>query len=213
MMDKLKLQALGRQLAEGISTTANFEAFTSDLKAKLKSNTTVVASISKVSKDGGKTFMPNVFIYTLEVPSNLKEEAIPIKMASDVWKDHKDDAKNYISNQVYYVKPDGDKFLVTIEQNNKRKTFATLSKVELDKSFVEVRPNQTPDAEGFIQYRYVDQIEAFKFDDDTIKVELDNGDQLLLNLGDYLTRKANENDFTYEVKKSKDFETHYEQKK
>jgi hypothetical protein len=212
-MDKSYLQGLGRQLAEGLSTTANFEAFTSDLKEKLKRHSTVVASISKVSKDDGKTFMQNVFTYRLEVPEKLKEEAIPIKMASDVWKDHKSDVKTFISNQVYFVKPADDKFIVTVEQNNKRKTFATLSKVELDKSFVAVRPNQTPDAEGFTQYRDVDEVDAFKFTDDTIKIELDNGDQLLLNLGDYLIRKANENDFTYEVKKSKDFETNYTQKK
>lgn len=211
-MDKKALQSLGKQLAETVQSLSSFDSLCLDIKHAIAENEAITLTVMR-AKDKNGGYMADSYSYKVEQQTKLNEEAIPIKMASDVWKDHTKDAKNYISNQVYFVKPEGDKFVVTIEQNNKRKTFATLSKVELDKSFVEVRSNQTPDAEGYIQYRDVDQLEAFKYNDDTIKVELDNGDQLLLNLGDYLTRKANENDFDYEVMKSKDFETHYEQKK
>lgn len=141
---------------------------------------------------------------------SLTEEAIEVKPAADVWADNKDDAETYISNTDYSVrKVDGGvKYEVTIEAGSQRKPFAVLSRAELDASFTPIRANQTPDVEGYTSYRSADELDAFKYNGDTIKVDLSTG-QALLNKGDYLVRKTKGNDFTYETKKAKDFDTIY----
>ena len=140
--------------------------------------------------------------------NRLAEEAIEVQSAENIWKENKGDAKRYISNTVYFVRPAGEKYEVTIEKNGKREPFATLSRIDLEKSFTPMRPNQNPDAEGFIQYRDVDEVEAFPYTEDTLK--LNTG--ALLRKGDYLVRKIDEDDFIYEVQKAKDFETAYTKK-
>ncbi len=138
----------------------------------------------------------------------LAEEAIEVQSAENVWKENKGDAGTYISNTVYFVRPDGSKFEVTVEKNGKREPFATLSRIDLDKSFTPMRPNQNPDAEGFIQYRDVDEVEAFPFAEETLK--LNTG--VLLRKGDFLVRKIDGDDFVYEVQKAKDFDAAYTKK-
>lgn len=143
----------------------------------------------------------------------VAEEAIEVRPAADVWKDSKDDSKTYISNAEYFVKKiqGGAKFEVTTVENNERKPFATLTKLALDSSFTPMRPNQIPDAEGFVQYRDVDEIEAFKYDGDTINVDLD-GETVKLGKGDYLLRSSDDTDFKYEVKTAQDFDEVYSEK-
>lgn len=141
--------------------------------------------------------------------THLNEEDITVTAPEDVWAQNKDSAKTYISSTVYGVKKleGGLKFEVTTTEGNERKPFANLTKLALDQAFTPVRPNQTPDAEGYSQYRKVDEVEAFKYTDDTVKL---NG--VLINKGDYLIRIPKDDKFTYEVKKSKDFDTLYTEK-
>jgi hypothetical protein len=140
----------------------------------------------------------------------IREEAIEVQQAADVWADNKDDAETYVSSTDYSVRKveGGAKYEVTIEAGSQRKPFATLSRVELDASFTPIRANQTPDVEGYTSYRSADELDAFKYNGDTVKVDLGTG-QVLMNKGDYLIRKTKGNDFTYEVKKAKDFDTVY----
>jgi hypothetical protein len=207
-MDKQQLHKLGRHLKESMmTTTANFDAFSSDLRKKLKGGNEVVVSIRQLGQ--------NVFEYKFSAKSPLKEEAIAVKPASEVWADNKDDAKTYIANTVYFVRKldGGTKYEITIEDGTERKSFATMTRVELDKAFTPVRAKQVPDAEGYVQYRNLDEIEAFKYTDDTVKVEdADSGMKSLLGKGDYLLKKPQGDYFVYEVKKAKDFETNYSAK-
>lgn len=204
-MDRLQLQQLGRLLKESTTTTANFDAFSSDLKKKLKQGE-VVVTVKQVGA--------NVFEYSFSKAAALKEEAITVKPAPEVWADNKDDAKTYITNTVYFVRKldGGTKYEVTIEDGTTRKVFATMTRPELDKAFTPIRAKQTPDAEGYTQYRNLDEIEAFKYTDDTIKVEDEGRGTYLLNKGDYLLKMARDDIFIYEVKKAKDFETIYSPK-
>ncbi len=143
----------------------------------------------------------------------LDEETIEVLTADQVWKDNGTDSKTYISNAVYFARPKAktDKFEVVVDSNNQRKAFATLGKAELDDSFTPMRPNQQPDAEGYTQYRDIDETEAFEYSGDTINV--DTGDTTAtLAKGDYLLRKADGESFIYSVKKSSDFEAHFEEK-
>lgn len=138
----------------------------------------------------------------------LSEEAIEVKDPATVWTEGKDKSKTYISNTSYYVRHNDDnKYEVTIEDGTSRKTFTTMSKVELDKAFVPIRAKQTPDAEGYMQYRTLEEIEAFVYQGDTIKI--DAGTELLLRKGDYLIKKPAGNVFQYEVKPAKNFESIY----
>lgn len=140
----------------------------------------------------------------------LDEDAIEVQSVDQVWKDNGTDSKTFISNAVYYVRPKNntDKFEVVVEANKQRKSFATLTKADLDKSFTPMRAQQTPDVEGFTQYRDVDESEAFEYTGDTINVQ--NGNETsTLNKGDYLLRKADGDNFVYSVKKSSDFEASF----
>lgn len=201
-MTKNSLQSLGALLRESMTTTANFDALTKDLKKRLKKGEVNVHV---------KQIADNVFEYRFS--SVVKEEAVETKPAADVWGENKDSSKTYVSNTVYFVKPvkGGEKYEVSTEEGTTRKPFATLSKVDLDKSFTMIRPKQTPDAEGYTQYRDSAEVEAFKNDADTFKID-DSGTVLLLTKGDYLVRKTDGENFTYEVKKAKDFEAHYAEK-
>lgn len=194
-----ELRNLGAALRESmITTTANADALTSSLMKKLKTGKKVVLTAQKVAE--------NVFEYSFE--DALKEEAIEVVAAEQLWKDNKDSAKTYISNQVYFAKPVGEKYEVTVEKDSKRKPFATLSKVDFSNSFTPMRSSAKADAEGYVQYRDVDEVQALQYNEDTVK--LNTGP--LLSKGDYLVRKVNGDDFIYEVKKSKDFETAYTEK-
>lgn len=141
--------------------------------------------------------------------TSLNEEEITVTAPEDVWAQNKDSSKTYISSTTYGVKKleGGLKFEVTTSEGNERKPFANLTKLALDQSFTPVRPNQNPDAEGYTSYRKVDEIEAFKYTADTVKL---NG--VLISKGDYLIRTPKGDQFTYEVKKSKDFEASFTEK-
>ena len=189
-------------LAENTTTTANFDGFVSDLKRKLRAEESVLVQIRAIQNGYGAA--GNVE-YTFK--KVIKEEAIEVKAASAIWSENKDSSKKYISNTVYFVKKldGGEKYEVTTESGNERKPFATLSKVDLDKSFTELRANQTPDAEGYTKYRDLEDVEAFKYASDTVKVD----ETTVLSKGDYLMRKPDGDQFVYEVKKAKDFEAEY----
>lgn len=145
--------------------------------------------------------------------AKLDEDTIETSGADQVWKDNGATSKIYISSAVYYVRPvkGVDKFEVVAEANNKRKPFAVMTKADLDKSFTPMRANETADAEGFIQYRDVDETEAFPYQGDTINVQLADS-VATLNKGDYLLRTADGSNFVYSVKKSTDFEANFAEK-
>lgn len=143
----------------------------------------------------------------------LDEDAIEVLSIDQVWKDNGIDSKTFISSSVYYVRPKAstDKFEVVVEANNQRKSFATLTKAELDMSFTPMRTQQAPDAEGFTQYRDIDETEAFEYTGDTINVQ--NGSSTsTLGKGDFVLRKADGENFVYSVKKSSDFEANFAEK-
>lgn len=148
-----------------------------------------------------------------KVTRNLKEEEITSKTAEDAWADGKGASKTYIKVTPYFAKKidGGAKYEVVIDDGVERKPFSKLSRQELDKAFTPLRPNQTPDAEGFIQYQATDEIEAFKYSSDPVNLEL-NGVSQVIKKGDYLIQKVVGSNFKYEVKTSKDFEALYKAK-
>jgi hypothetical protein len=206
------LKSLGRVLRESRGITAIWSTVTKELKSKLDAGEHVVLEISKV-QDASGLLKHETYKYKLKTKTNLKEEEVTVKAAEDLWAENAEAEGTYISNAVYYAKKidGGQKFEVTVEDGTERKPFATLAKLDLDKAFTPIRPNQTPDAEGYTQYRNTDELDAFKYTEDTVKVDI-GGEGLMLNRGDYLIRQVDGNNFKYEVKKAQDFEKQYTKK-
>ncbi len=147
---------------------------------------------------------------------NLREEAIEIRPASDIWKESKDEAKMYVTNTTYLARKVEDseplKYEVFQDTNAKRKLIGKFEFRKFNAEYVPVRANQSEDAEGYKIYRAVGEIEAFKYDGDTIKVDLD-GEIQKLKTGDYLIRSSDGDNFTYSVETAKFFEAEYIEKK
>lgn len=147
---------------------------------------------------------------------SLREEAIETKLASDIWKEAGDSAATYVTNAVYMVKKvedsDPAEYEVYHDTDGKRRLVATMDAEELEDSYTPVRANQKEDAEGFTIYRDTNEVEAFKYDGDTIKVDLE-GSKETLKRGDYLLRQVDEDEFTYSVQSAKTFEADYSEKK
>ncbi len=147
---------------------------------------------------------------------SLREEAIETKLASDIWKEAKDGTKTFVTNAVYMVKKvkgsDPTEYEVYNDADSKRKLVAKMDAEELEDNYAPVRANQKEDAEGFTVYRDNTEVEAFKYDGDTIKVDLE-GSTDTLKKGDYLLRQVDGDEFTYSVQSAKTFEADYSEKK
>lgn len=147
---------------------------------------------------------------------SLHEEAIETALASDLWKDNKDSVKTYIPQGTFMVKKvkdsDPTEYEVYTDASGKRKLVAKMDAEELEGAYAPVRPNQKEDAEGFTIYRAAEDVEAFKYDGDTTKVDLE-GRTKTLKKGDYLLRQVDEDEFTYSVQSAKTFEADYSEKK
>ena len=146
----------------------------------------------------------------------LREEAIESKLAADVWKENKDKAKTYITNVTYLAREvkesDPKKYEVYKDVDGKRKSVGKFETDDFEAAYVPVRANQKEDAEGYKMYRDAGDIEAFKYDGDTIKVDLE-GETGKLKKGDYLIRSTEGDNFVYSIETAKFFEDDYAEQK
>lgn len=151
----------------------------------------------------------------------LSEEEIETKQVEDLWKENEGSATSYIRTMTYQVRqdPKSKQFEVFYSEDNRRKLYGKLSAEDLKAAFIPVRANQNPDAEGFTIYRDADELDAFKYGSDTIKVNLgagedssENGEVVQLNKGDYVLRQADGNKFIYTVEQGRYFDNDYAKK-
>ena len=152
----------------------------------------------------------------------LFEEPIQTMTAEDVWSQGGDDVAQYITTTVYHVRPvegAANKYEVLFDINGKRKSYGTLDQEDLQAAFAPMRPNQKPDAEGFLTYRSADIYQAFKYTGDPVKVVIDkasagetNGQTVKLSTGDYLLRQDDGSDFIYSVERDSYFSNGYVKK-
>lgn len=154
----------------------------------------------------------------------LLEEPIPTSSAEELWAENGGEAAQYITTTIYYAKPvEGSKgmFDVLYDEHGKRKKYGTLSEDDLNAAFAPIRPNQKPDAEGFLSYRSADVYDAFKYAGDPVKVVLGEapaegeapvGDTIKLNKGDYLLRQDDGDNFVYTIEKANFFDNGYVKK-
>ena len=155
----------------------------------------------------------------------LFEEPIETRAAEELWSENESSSSQYITTTIYFVRPVADKkgmFEVLYDEQGKRKPYGTMTKEDLDASFALMRPNQQPDAEGFLTYRSGDVYEAFKYGGDPVKVSLaampdgekspTGGVTVKLAKGDFLLRQDTGDEFVYTVEKANYFGTQYVQK-
>lgn len=147
---------------------------------------------------------------------HLREEAIETKLASDIWKENKDKAKTFITNVTYLAREVKDsepkKYEVFKDVDSKRKLVGKFATDDFEAAYAPVRANQKEDAEGYKMYRDAGDIEAFKYDGDTIKVDLE-GETGKLKKGDYLVRTSEGDNFVYSIETAKYFEDDYAEQK
>ena len=149
----------------------------------------------------------------------LFEEPIETKSAEDLWSENEGDSAQYITTTTYFVRPISGKngmYEVLYDEAGKRKTYGTMNKEDLDAAFAPMRPNQQPDAEGFLTYRSGDVYDAFKYNGDPVKVTLSGEESpaqtVKLAKGDFLLRQDSGNEFTYTVEKANYFSNQYVRK-
>jgi len=153
----------------------------------------------------------------------LFEEPIPTQTAEEVWAENEADSAQFITTTVYHVRPIANKkgmYEVLFDDKGKRKTYGTMNQEDLEASFAPMRPNQQPDAEGFMTYRSGDVYDAFKYGGDPVKVELGatkdedaaGGQTVKLAKGDFMLRQDNGDEFTYTVEKANYFSNQYVKK-
>jgi hypothetical protein len=151
----------------------------------------------------------------------LFEEPIETRQAEELWDENESDSNTYITTTVYYIKPhpkSDDRFDVFYDENGTRKLYGTLKGEDVSASFAPVRPNQKPDAEGYLTYRSGDVYDAFKYNGEPVKVVLATGKDgkagstAKLNKGDYLLRLDDGNNFTYSVEPGAKFDNSYTKK-
>jgi hypothetical protein len=153
----------------------------------------------------------------------LKEEPIPIRSAEELWQENGSDGTQYITTTVYFARPvqgKRDAYDVFYDQQGKRKKYGTMNEEDLNAAFAPLRPNQKPDAEGFLSYRSADVYDAFKYSGDPVRVTLGEeppeeaaaADTVKLNRGDYLLRQDDGKNFTYSIEKDAYFSNGYTKK-
>jgi hypothetical protein len=138
----------------------------------------------------------------------INEEALETKNIEDLWDENKDDSSFYMNSTQYMVRPIKDSsptqyeaFSVTGDQ---RKPFGKFTTAELKATLEPIRPDQTPDAEGFTTYVDPDRVEAIKYKGEAMKVMINKIGQRLNN-GDFIVRSNDGNDFEYAIEQPSEF--------
>jgi hypothetical protein len=146
-------------------------------------------------------------------PSLIKkvnEEELESKTAEDLWSENSSSASKYISTATYQVRPIKDSKPVKYEAfsviSTTRKPYGTFTADELNAALKPIRPNQTPDAEGFTTYIDPVKVDAFQYSGDPVKVDLGKGDIQTADDSDYIVRTVDGNNFVYRIEEAGDFE-------
>lgn len=169
---------------------------------------------TRAMKNNPKKFPKGVQIKSgkeLNKLETVTEEALETKTAEDLWSENSDSASSYISTTTYLVRPiketNPSKFEIFSVLGDKKKPYGKFSAEELKKTLKPIRPNQTPDVEGFTTYVDPSEVQAFKYKGEPVKIQIDDKQTTQLNDGDYVVRSVNGNNFIYNIETDTDFES------
>lgn len=143
-----------------------------------------------------------------ELKKLLNEDPLETKTAEDLWAENEDKAAYYTTSTRYIVRlikdskpPEYEAFSV---DGDKRIPFGKFDAVALKKTLEPIRAGQKPDVEGFTTYVDPNQVQAFQYKGDPMKIMLGNTGARISN-GDYLVRSNDGNDFEYAIEKASAF--------
>lgn len=146
---------------------------------------------------------------------NLHEAELEVLPIEEYWGQHEGETTECVPSTIYLVKElDGRStgyYQVYIEAQGKRKGPDQISKYQLDNNFTPVRPNQKPDAEGFMLYQSAKIVEAVKHSGPPIKLENGNIVQIIKK-GDYVVKQFDKNKFIFSIEKPSFFENSFSKK-
>jgi hypothetical protein len=142
--------------------------------------------------------------------TKIKEQALETKVVEDLWDENSDAISEYVSTTIYQVRPIPDTkptlYEVFSVLADKSTPFGKFNAAELAKTLKPIRPNQTPDVEGFTTYIDPLAVEAFKYTGEPIKLELDD-QTVQLDKGDYVIRAVKGSSFTFSSEDAITFES------
>lgn len=140
----------------------------------------------------------------------LYEAELEQKDVESLWEENSSDASEYTSVSQYVVRAIKNTSPVRYEafsiSGGKRKAFGTYNAEELDEVLAPIRPDQTPDAEGFTVYIDPTKTEAFQYKGAPILVTVGD-EEIEVDKGDYVTRVVSGKSFDYSIEKKSDFES------
>jgi hypothetical protein len=133
------------------------------------------------------------------------ESAVESREAADIWEENKDQAAEYVSAAEYVARLVNGSYEVFVVDGDQRKLLGKFSEYDFKKTFKPVRPDQTPDIEGFINYVDFIEVEALKYSGDPVSVMIDK-EPVILKKGDYLIRTVRKSKFVFSIEDDTDFE-------
>lgn len=142
----------------------------------------------------------------------LTETKLETKTADTLWGENSGSVSTYRTSAQYQVRkiPNSSpaKFEAFKLVGAKAVPFGKFTSSELKGALVPLRPNQTPDAEGYTIYIDREKVDAFQYNGDPIIVILDDkGATSKLSKGDYLVRTVDGDDFVFSIEAEADFES------
>ena len=141
----------------------------------------------------------------------ILEVALEVQTAEDLWSANAESVNEYTSTVSYSVRPISDTKPIQYEvftiQADQQKPFGKFNAIDLAKTLQPIRPNQTPDAEGFTTYVDPQKVEAFQYTGDPMKLDLDGKQTVQLNKGDYVVREVAGSSFKFSTEAESTFES------
>jgi hypothetical protein len=115
-------------------------------------------------------------------------------------------SEKYVSNSIFKAKEENGSFVVYLEKDKKRTKLETLSKFEFKKKYVKASLTSSPDVEGFLTYVSKNDVEAFQYEGDPVKVKTTKT-TYTMNSGDYLVSITKGGAKMYSVMSEDEFES------
>jgi hypothetical protein len=146
-----------------------------------------------------------------KVINKLAEGVLQTVKSDDLWGQNQSNIADYQSITQYQVRPIPDssptKYEAFSVNGAKSTPFGVFNSYELSKTLEPIRPNQTPDVEGFTTYVDPLAVEAFQYTGEPCKLELSNILTVQLGKGDYVIRSVKGSTFEYSVEDENTFES------
>lgn len=133
-----------------------------------------------------------------------------VKPMKDFWEENKQNIKSFNYDIVYLIKPSEKNhslFDVYKETTNKNEFIGSIKKRELDDLFSIIDSNVGPDVEGFLAYKRNDDVEAFQYNGEDVKIQLTKDSVVTVQSKDYVVKTIKNHKTKYSVVDKDNFDS------